>query len=153
SCENMDVRVLGTTFNVSSYPDEPEITTTLVEGKVKVVLAEDSEVAPNGKILMPNDQAILSRDDSSFEIIKVNTSQYTSWIQGKFEFNHANLEVVMKRLARWYDFEYVFERDATKDFHFTARINNDQSISSILEMLEMTTDVKFEIRDQTIVIL
>ena len=59
----------------------------------------------------------------------------------------------MKRLARWYDFEYEFERNAAKDFHFTARINNDQSISSILEMLEMTTDVKFEIRDQTIAIL
>jgi hypothetical protein len=58
----------------------------------------------------------------------------------------------MKRLARWYDFEYAFESDTAKDYHFTARIDNDQSISSILEMLEMTTDVKFEIRDQTIVI-
>ena len=73
--------------------------------------------------------------------------------QGKIEFSHANLEVVMRRLARWYNFKYMFENESAKDHHFTARLNNDQSISSILEMLEMTTDVKFNIRDHTIVIL
>ncbi len=153
SCENMDVRVLGTSFNISSYSDEPEIKTTLVEGKVMIKTSSNPGQGSGVKILAPNDQAIFSRDDASVDIIKVNTSQYTSWIQGKFEFNHTDLDQVMKRLARWYDFEYEFESTAAKDFHFTARLNNDQSISSILEMLEMTTDVKFEIRDQTIVIL
>jgi len=151
SCESIDVRVLGTSFNVSSYTDDAEIKTTLVEGKVKVT--GNPDLASEGIILGPDDQAIFSRDDASVEVVKVNTSQYTSWVDGKFEFNNANMNEVMKRLARWYDFEYEFENDSAKDFHFTARINNDQSISSILEMMEMTTDVKFEIKDQTIVIL
>ncbi len=153
SCDKMDVRVLGTSFNVSSYSDDSEIKTTLVEGKVQITTAENLTQASEGSILAPDDQAIFSRDDVSVKIIKVNTSQYTSWVLGKFEFSNANLDEVMKRLARWYDFKYEFESDYAKGFHFTARINNDQSISSILEMLEMTTDVKFEIRDQTIVIL
>jgi ferric-dicitrate binding protein FerR (iron transport regulator) len=153
SCESMDVRVLGTSFNVSSYADDAEIRTTLVEGKVKVTTDGNSNLASEGIILAPDDQAIFSRDDASVEVVKVNTSQYTSWVMGKFEFSNANMDEVMKRLARWYDFEYEFERDAAKDYHFTARIDNNQSISSILEMLEMTTDVKFEIKDQKIVIL
>ena len=153
SCESMDVRVLGTSFNVSSYADDAEIKTTLVEGKVKVTTAGNPDLASEGIILAPDDQAIFSRADATVEVVKVNTSQYTSWVMGKFEFSNANLNEVMKRLARWYDFEYEFESDAAKDYHFTARIDNDQSISSILEMLEMTTDVKFEIRDQIIVIL
>lgn len=153
SCESLDVRVLGTRFNVSSYADDAEIKTTLVEGKVKVTTDANPSLADEGIILAPDDQAIFSRDDAVVEVVKVNTSQYTSWVDGKFEFNNANMNEVMKRLARWYDFEYEFESDAAKDYHFTARIDNDQSISSILEMLEMTTDVKFEIRDQTIVIL
>ena len=153
SCDNMDVRVLGTSFNVSSYSDDSEIRATLVEGKVKITTAENLVQTAEERILAPNDQAIISREDASLEIVKVNTSQYTSWVEGKFEFSNANLDEVMKRLARWYDFEFEFESDSAKDFHFTARLNNDQSISSILEMLEMTTDVKFEIRDQTIVIL
>jgi len=153
SCGNMDVRVLGTRFNVSSYSDDPEIRATLVEGKVKVITAKNPGLATEGTILVPDDQAIFSRGDASVKVIKVNTSQYTSWVMGKFEFNNANLDEVMKRLARWYDFDYEFDSDSAKDYHFTARLNNDQSISSILEMLEMTTDVKFEIRDHTIIIL
>lgn len=153
SCDNIDVRVLGTSFNISSYSDDSVVKTTLVEGKVKITTAEDIALASGGKVLAPNDQAIFHRNDASVEIIQVNTSQFTSWIQGKFEFKNSNLDEVMKRLARWYNFEYRFESLTAKDFHFTARINNSQSISSILEMLEMTTDVKFEIKDQTIVIL
>lgn len=153
SCDNIDVRVLGTSFNISSYSDDSVVKTTLVEGKVKITIAEDIALASGGKVLAPNDQAIFHRNDASVEIIQVNTSQFTSWIQGKFEFKNSNLDEVMKRLARWYNFEYRFESLTAKDFHFTARINNSQSISSILEMLEMTTDVKFEIKDQTIVIL
>lgn len=150
SCDKMDVRVLGTSFNVSSYSDDSEIRATLVEGKVKINTTGNTD---HGAILAPDDQAIFKRDDASVKVIKVNTDQYTSWVNGKFEFNNASLDEVMKRLARWYDFNYEFGSPAVKDFHFTARINNDQSISSILEMLEMTTDVKFEISDQTIVIL
>ena len=83
----------------------------------------------------------------------MNTSQYTSWINGKIEFNNENLDMVMKRLARWYDFEYEFENNLARDYHFSARISNIENVSSILEMLEMTTDVKFELRNDTIVIL
>lgn len=151
SCNDMDVSVLGTVFNISSYSDEPEIKATLVEGKIKVDWNNSNGY--ESKILDPNDQAVLNKREQSIEINEVNTSLYTSWIQGKFEFKKDNLEAVMKRLARWYDFEYEFQNAAAKDYHFTARINNDQSISSILEMLEMTTDVKFEINGQTIVVL
>ena len=153
SCDDVDVRVLGTSFNISTYTDDPDVKTTLVEGKVKITIAEDLHLTSKGKVLAPNDQAIFRRNDASMEIIQVNTSKFTSWIQGKFEFKNSDLDQVMKKLARWYDFEYRFESIEAKDYHFTARINNDQSISSILEMLEMTTDVKFEIRDQIIVIL
>jgi ferric-dicitrate binding protein FerR (iron transport regulator) len=152
SCESLGVRVLGTSFNVSSYPDDAEIKATLVVGKVMITTDGNPDLTSEGIILSPDDQAIFKREEQTVDVMKVNTSQFTSWIDGKFEFSNANMDEVMKRLARWYDFEYAFESDTAKDYHFTARIDNDQSISSILEMLEMTTDVKFEIRDQTIVI-
>ena len=149
--DEMDVRVLGTTFNISSYDDEPDVKATLVEGKIKVDW--NSEHLAENRILKPNDQAVLRKENLSIEVNEVNTSLYTSWIQGKFEFNKDNLELVMKRLARWYDFEYEFKNNAARNFHFTARIDKYQSISSILEMLQMTTEVKFEIKDQTIIVL
>ena len=74
-------------------------------------------------------------------------------MRGKLEFHNESLEQVMKRLARWYDFEYDFENPEARNFHFSARLNRAENISTIIEMLEMTTDVKFELRDQKIVVL
>jgi transmembrane sensor len=148
-CEGMDVNVLETTFNVEAYKDEPFIKTTLVEGKVEVV----SETEPENKeVLAPSDQSVYDPQENRFEVQQVNTSQYTSWIDGKFEFNKDNLAAVMLELSRWYDFEYEFQNESAKDYHFTARITNDQEISTILDMLEMTANVKFEIIDQKIIV-
>lgn len=153
SSGEMDVRVLGTSFNVSAYQDESEIKTTLVEGKVRIDYSGSVTDDKQSTLLTPNKQAVINRSESKIVVAEVNVSQYTSWMQGKLEFSNESLEVVMKRLARWYDFEYAFENVQAKDFHFTARISNETGISSILEMLEMTTDVKFEVREQTIVVL
>ena len=150
---DMDIRVLGTSFNVSAYSDESEFKTTLIEGKVSVTFSQAGGVQSFSRILSPDQQAVIDRSDSEISIAEVNTSQYTSWMQGKLEFNNEPLEVVMKRLARWYDFSYEFENPNAKAYHFSARLNKEESISSILKMLEMTTDVKFELRDDKIVVL
>lgn len=145
----MDVAVLGTTFNIEAYEDETFLRTTLIEGKVKV-----TATGLHNQILTPNEQAVLNLDSMNLSKLQVNTSQYTSWIEGKFEFANDNLETVMKKLSRWYNFEYEFENPEARNFHFSARIDDKQNISTILDMLEMTTSVKFEIKDdKTIVIL
>lgn len=152
SVDKMDVRVLGTSFNISAYSDESEIKTTLVEGKVLVQISDSSTTSLISKILTPNNQAIVSKTYSDIDIAKVNTSHYTSWINGKLEFENEDLDQVMKTLARWYDFNYEFENPEAMNYHFSARINNTENISTILEMLEMTTNVKFNIKENTIVI-
>ena len=149
TCDGMDVQVLGTTFNISAYSDDDFISTTLVEGSVRVSSGELSIQ----KILKPEDQAVFDKQEIQFEIKNVDTSLYTSWVDGKFEFSNESLDVVMRKLSRWYDFEYEFKNINSKDYHFSARISNDQQISTILDMLEMTTDVRFEVNDRKIVIL
>ncbi len=147
---NMDVRVLGTTFNISAYPDEDAFMTTLVEGKVSVEVSSDEGIT--SRELLPNDQAMVEPSASGITVTEVNPSYYTSWMRGKIEFNNENLDLVMKQLARWYDFDYRFENPDAMGYHFTARLDRDASISSILEMLEMTTRVHFEYNKGTVVI-
>ena len=103
---------------------------------MSIKLNDENNFGSEQVILTPNKQAIISKVGSEVTVTEVNTSQYTSWMKGKLEFNNESLEIVMKRLARWYDFEYEFENANTKDYHFTARINNNESISTILNMLE-----------------
>lgn len=149
NAQNVDVRVLGTQFNVSAYTDETKLTTTLVEGKVQVT----TESSAKPEILTPHMQATLAKETNNFETKTVNTAEFTSWKDGKLEFRNQNLDVVMKRLSRWYNFQYEFKNAQAKDFHFSARINNTEDISTILEMLELTTQVKFEIIENRIVII
>lgn len=143
STVDMDTRVLGTSFNISAYADDPAFKATLVEGKVMV----------GEMMLAPNEQATYVRSSDELILTEVNASNFISWMDGKMEFHNEDLEVVMKRLARWYDFEYEFENDVAREFHFSARLDREESLSTILEMLEMTTDVKFEYRKKTIVVL
>jgi len=153
SSDNMDIEVLGTSFNVMAYPDESESTTTLVEGKIRLAVSDTDGSSPTSRELEANQQAVLERASGQISVAEVNTAHYTSWMQGKMEFNNESLDVVMLRLARWYDFEYEFAYPEARDFHFTARLNKDEHISTILEMLEMTTHVKFEYKKNQIVVL
>jgi ferric-dicitrate binding protein FerR (iron transport regulator) len=145
--QETNIRVLGTSFNVWAYSDESYNATTLVEGSIKLSTAKME------KVLVPNEQASIFLNESDIRVKDVNTNLYTSWMEGKIEFEGENLEAVMRRLARLYDFKYSFKNEAAKDFHFTARIDNSQPISSILEMLELTTNVEFKLKENTIIIL
>ncbi len=147
SAEDMNIRVLGTSFNVSAYADESYSAATLVEGSIKLSTPEmETE-------MVPDERATVLRSATSIEVETVNTSQYTSWVNGKIEFENERLEDVMRRLARLYDFQYSFQNEGAKSYHFSARIDNSQPISSILNMLELTTKVKFDFEENTIVIL
>jgi len=145
--QETNIRVLGTSFNVWAYSDEPYTATTLVEGSIKL------STSKMDRVLVPNEQASIFSTETDIRVKDVNTDLYTSWMEGKIEFEAENLEAVMRRLARLYDFKYSFENEAAKDFHFTARIDNSQPISSILKMLELTTNVEFRLKENTIIIL
>lgn len=152
STGNMNTRVLGTSFNVEAFSEDPAFKTTLVEGRVRVELLDQSSPVSGGTILEPDQQATFLPSTGEISKTEVDASGFTSWMQGKLEFHNESLETVMKRLARWYDFEYGFENAAARDFHFSARLDKEESISSILMMMEMTTDVKFEFKDRSIVV-
>lgn len=152
SLNDADVRVLGTSFNISAYPDEQEVVTTLVKGKVSFEVASSAATSKNSHILSPGQQAVMTTSESNVEIKAVNTSNYTSWKEGKLEFNNEDLELVMKKMSRWYNFKFSFENKAAENYHFTARFNREDSISDILNMLELTTNVKFKLEGNKIVI-
>jgi len=152
SSGSMNTRVLGTSFNVSAYAEDAEYRTTLVEGKVSVELVDQDSHISAATLLEPDQQATFVLESTELLTTDVSASGYVSWMQGKLEFHNESLEMVMKKLARWYDFEYSFENVAARNFHFSARLDKDENISSILEMLEMTTDVKFAYRENNIVI-
>lgn len=143
---HMEIEVLGTAFNVRNYPDEINIATSLVEGSVKVT-SDQREL-----ILSPGEAAILDKTTGSLRTIKVDLATETAWSKGYFIFNDQHIESIMKQLSRWYDVEVIYQGDL-QDMRFSGRILRRSDITEVLDMLQLTGTIKFEIEGRRIIVM
>lgn len=141
----MRVEVLGTTFNLSAYPDDDAYQATLVNGSVKVV-------ADNGEslLLKPSQQVTLDANNGEMEVRTVDTSFYTSWIQGKINFKDQRLEDIMETLSRWYDMEVSYASQDIRDLRFGCSLDRHESIEPLLQLLEKTEKVSVKVNGKYI---
>ncbi|SIO55111.1 FecR family protein [Chitinophaga niabensis] len=142
----VEVRVLGTQFNVNAYSDEKNIATTLVEG---AVLVKNKEIA---NVLQPGQQSLAGQNDNTLKLVKnADIAAVTAWKEGVFKFNDAEIETVMKQLSRWYDIEIVYEGNPVKEY-FNGTIPRNVPVSKVLELLELTGLVHFKIEGKRIIV-
>lgn len=141
------ITVLGTRFNVSTYSEDPSWQVTLVQGKVAVQIANHEE-----KILQPSEQYSLNNNTGEIEIKTVETELYTSWLDGKFYFKGYRFEDIVRKLERWYDFQMHYQQEEIKDMYFRGVINKHNSLESILQYLEETTNITFDINGKIITV-
>ncbi len=144
----MQINVLGTSFNVNAYPDEQNVYTTLVEGKVMI-----NQVNQENKkmYLEPDQQAIFSKLDSEMKIRNVDAKQYMQWTTGTYTFTNQSLDEIMKSLSRWYDFTYSFSDESLKTIRFEGGLNKYESIEPILEIITRTEKVNYKIEGKEII--
>lgn len=139
-----DVEVLGTHFNVNAYDDEATIKTTLLEGSVKVSKG-------NGhSLLKPGQQAQLDRKDGLHLTPDVNTEEVIAWKNGYFQFEEADVQTVMRQLARWYDVEISYEGPVTER-QFGGQMPRGANLSEVLRILE-ESNVHFRIEGRKLVV-
>ncbi len=141
----MNVKVLGTRFNVNDYDDNEEVSTTLVNGSVEIVSGGQQAFR-----LVPGEQAY--GKENELEKREVNVRLYTSWIDGKFLFNNTELEEIVKQISRWYDVEIFFSNESVKKVRFTGAIVKFKPLDDLVRMIESTSQVRFSVNGKTIVI-
>lgn len=107
---NSNIKVLGTSFNVKAYPDEQIEETVLVEGSVSLNIGKTSF---GKEVLLKADQrVVVSGNDNSYAVSKVDVENYTSWINGLFEFNDEPLSAVLIRISRYYHINIKWANNA-----------------------------------------
>ncbi|ATP56516.1 iron dicitrate transport regulator FecR [Pedobacter ginsengisoli] len=144
--------VLGTHFNISSYADERGIKTTLSEGSIKVSsLAVQPNQHDNGVILKPGQQSTFIVD-KPIEIDQIDADDAIAWKDGKFAFRKEPLESIMRKLARWYDVEIVYQDPEISKQILGGSFTRSEEISSVLTTLELTGDVHFKIQGKKVVV-
>jgi ferric-dicitrate binding protein FerR (iron transport regulator) len=144
--ENMDVEVLGTSFNVMAYTNEEKIHTTLLEGKVRV---KQGSLAEN---LLPGRQAIVDQSTHAMEVADGNIEQAVAWKDGLFRFRETDIRELMRQVERWYDVDVVYRTDRG-DQDFTGVVSRSKNVSTLLQMLELTGTVHFKIEGKRIIVL
>ena len=129
---DVDVKVLGTSFNLRSYSDENSIATTLVSGKVAVYAGENSEE------IVPGEQAVYMKETGKMEVKPIDVTLYTAWHTGKFIFKNETLDEMLSYLSRWYGFKYRFVDEGAKKLQIGARLDRYNDMNPIIEMLKKT---------------
>ena len=145
STRGMEVRVLGTHFNVNAYPDESTIKTTLLEGSVMVTKGKAKQ------LLKPGEQARLDPGNNLVLYKDVDTDEEIAWKNGYFSFDQADLSSVMRQIARWYDVEIVYQGQVP-DRRFGGEIARTSRVSEVLKILE-ESKVHFKIEEKRIIVL
>lgn len=142
--EGQIIEVLGTHFNVNNYTANRYVKTTLLEGSVKVTGKNDEIV------LSPGEQSKLAAGELSVQ--KVDVDDAISWKDGYFRFNDENIVDVMQKIARWYNIEVIYKDKPTAE-GFTGTISRSSNISDVLDMLERTKIVHFEIEGRRVMVM
>jgi hypothetical protein len=141
----MEVEVLGTHFNINSYEDESAIRTTLLEGSIKINKQGSSS------LLKPGEQALLNKKGEIKIINHADVEEAIAWKEGKFQFDKADIHAVMRQIARWYDVDVAYQGSVST--HFGGTISRHVNLSQVLNMLHLTGEVKFEIKDRKVVVM
>lgn len=128
-----EIMVLGTHFNVNAYDDEPTLSATLLQGRVRVTAG--GELVE----LKPGQQAQVRQGQRMKMVNDANLDKAVAWKNGTFNFEGSDLREIMRQLERWYDIKVVYEKDIphTEYFGEISKRNNLQGVLKILEKSEV----------------
>ena len=143
--KGMQVEVLGTSFNVSTFNNI--ISTTLEEGRVRVNRKGKAPVYQ-----VPGEQTILSPVSEELTKAKVDTYPFTSWKDGWLVFNDNPLAEVMDQVGRWYDMEVEYADPSLKTIRFGGKLRKAKSIKDILKVIERSNELSARISGSKIII-
>ena len=140
NADDLNIKVLGTKFSIASYDNENTVEVVLEEGKLMV-----SDKQRNKSYTMkPNELAVYSKNLNSFSVQDVQARKYLSWTEGKLVFRNDPLEVISRRLERWYNVDIEVNVSSTEDIRWYATFTDD-SLEEVLSLMKRSLPINYTI--------
>ena len=139
--DRLEVKATGTAFNVSAYPGDHFVETTLIEGKV---ILYESNSNSEIKTLAPNECLKFNSKKNVYSLESVNTEKYTAWKDGLLIFKNDSIADIAKKLARWYNVEVEITNEKVKEFTCTATFT-DETLPQVLELMTLAAPVSYKL--------
>ncbi|MAU16390.1 MAG: hypothetical protein CMH46_12730 [Muricauda sp.] len=147
--DNMNTRVYGTQFNVSSYPEDSTTTTVLIEGSVSVYKANNHNNQNPIKIV-PGQRASIEKELIVIDNVDVN--DFIGWRHGKLIFSDNRFEEILRKLERHFNVKIENNLDKLRDKRFTGTFTNE-SLEEILSIIQEHTPFEFKINEENRIIV
>jgi transmembrane sensor len=141
SVVDMDIRVLGTQFNVSAYPQDDFTEVVLATGKVEV----KGKNCDLQQMLLPDHKLTFISDDFKYKLQQVDTKLYTAWKEGFLKLDNETLAQAVNRIERWYNVNIIIEDEVLKSYRFKATFQ-DELLEEVLRLIAITTPIDYEIK-------
>jgi ferric-dicitrate binding protein FerR (iron transport regulator) len=143
---NLQVEVLGTSFNVSSYPNDKMVTTYLEKGKIKILIDGQKDIYLN-----PSEA--LKFEKSTGETTKqiISDQRFSDWTRGVLNIQGETIEELAKKLERRFDLKINFGDDEVRKHTYSGSIK-DENLNTVLEALKFTSSLKYEKHEKTVTI-
>ncbi len=143
----LDVKVLGTTFNIKSYPEDEKIETTLVTGKVEVIHQNREDLI----VLEPSQRAVFNKEKSGLTVEDVDSASIIAWKRGKLIFDQTPLKQVVLDLNRKYNTKFVIVSDTLFQYKYTGTFDN-LSLIEVLRLLKVSSPLDYEIKNDKVML-
>lgn len=143
--ESQQIEVLGTHFNVNSYKEESGTATTLMEGSVKIKAGKQQ------KIITPGQQAF--NRSGTIAVRDIDVDNVLDWKNGDFYLNHIEFKTAMRKIARWYDMEIIYDASVPDNMESGGWISRDKPLSAVLKSIESSGLVRFRVEGRKIYVM
>lgn len=144
----IDIKALGTAFNVNAYKEDKELITTLFSGKVEVY----PESTRHKILLEPNQMAIYYKDKNKLEKKSYDDNLFVKWRDGALSFDMMYMKDITKLLERNFDVVFRYDNQDIKDLKFRGSFKNNETLSDILNVIKTNTSISYQIVGDTIII-
>ena len=145
---DLDIEVLGTSFNINAYQANPYVNATLVEGSIRIRLSEEQEPL----LLQPDYNFRLDKSSNEISVQLVNTDIYTAWVKGEFMFRNQSLADIFVQLERWYDFKIIYENPDIAKMRFTGSAEKVRPLNYLLNQIQAVTDIQYKSEGDKIIL-
>jgi hypothetical protein len=151
NADNLNVRVLGTHFNVSNYPEDAATDVVLVEGSVGMYNTNEEFNADKNTILKPGYKGSFNRENATILTKPVITDIYTSWINGGLTFRNMTFKNIITKLERRYNVTIINKNEKLASEKFNASFK-EESIENVMSYFNDIHGINYTIKNNQILI-
>jgi uncharacterized protein YeeX (DUF496 family) len=129
--QGVEIKVLGTSFNVCAYPEDDAVSAVLVEGSIKI---REDKLLAKGIVIIPGQRANYNKKLDDFIIDEVDVNLYSSWINGYLVFKNEKVSRVVSKLERYYN-KKIIVSPKLKKYSFSGKLDLNHNFESVIKKL------------------